>query len=172
MARSVRNRSQFAALPWREGPHGREILLITTRGRRRWLVPKGKPMAGLTAPEAAAQEAWEEAGVRGLISPEPIGAFEHRKGSFLAARRLQVDLFPLAVTAEDDIWPEAHERERRWVSVPLALRLVQSPGLRRLIIAFEAERLTPRARLTSALHRIGDRLRSKSLMSTKASPPS
>jgi 8-oxo-dGTP pyrophosphatase MutT (NUDIX family) len=155
MASASRHRNQFGALPWRDGSHGREILLITTRGRRRWLVPKGKPMAGLSAADAAAQEAWEEAGVRGVISPDPIGAFEHRKGSFLLARRLQVDLFPLQVTSEAEEWPEAHERERRWVSVPVALRLIQSPGLRRLIIAFEAEGLTRRARLTSALHRIG-----------------
>ena len=112
---------QLGALPWRDGPSGREVLLITTRGGRQWLVPKGKPMRGFTPAQAAAEEAWEEAGVRGEIADEPIGAFSHRKGSVFAGRRLQVDLYPLKVEREADDWPEAHERQRRWVSIPAAL---------------------------------------------------
>jgi 8-oxo-dGTP pyrophosphatase MutT (NUDIX family) len=150
----TRPRNQFAALPWRDGPHGREVLLITTRGGGRWLVPKGKPMAGMTAAEAAAQEAWEEAGVTGTIEAVPLGSFAHLKGSLLAPRRLQVELYALEVTAEADEWPEAHERERRWVSVPQALRLVRSQELRRLIAEFCAFRPSKRMRLAAALHRL------------------
>jgi 8-oxo-dGTP pyrophosphatase MutT (NUDIX family) len=150
----ARPRNQFAALPWRDGPHGREVLLITTRGGRRWLVPKGKPMPGLSAAEAAAQEAWEEAGVTGTIEAVPLGSFAHRKGSLLAPRRLQVELYALEVTAEADDWPEAHERERRWVSVPTALRLVRSAELRRLITEFCAFRPGKRMRLAALLHRL------------------
>lgn len=150
-----RSRFQVGALPWRETAHGREILLITTRGRRQWLTPKGKLMEGLGPAESAAEEAWEEAGVRGRIAAEPIGVFEHRKGSVFLPRRLQVDLYPLEVLEVADEWPEAHERERRWVSAPQALRMIRSPGLRRLIIAFDAERLSRRDRLASALHRLG-----------------
>ncbi len=147
-------RSQFGALPWRDGPGGREVLLITTRGRRQWLVPKGKPMPGLNAWQAAAEEAWEEAGVRGDIEAVPIGAFEHRKGSAFGGRRMRVDLYPLRVTIQSEAWPEAHERERRWVSIAIALRLVRSPGLRRLIAVFGQHPPTRRARLLSALKRL------------------
>jgi 8-oxo-dGTP pyrophosphatase MutT (NUDIX family) len=150
----TRPRSQFAALPWRDGPEGREVLLITTRGGGRWLVPKGKPMPGLNAAEAAAQEAWEEAGVRGIIEAVPIGAFGHRKGPILAPRRLHVELYALQVTSEAAEWPESHERERRWVSVPTALRLVRSQELRRLIAEFCAFRPTRRMRLAAMLHRL------------------
>ena len=47
-------RSQVAALPWRRGPNGVEILLITSRETRRWVTPKGGRMAGKTDAEAAA----------------------------------------------------------------------------------------------------------------------
>jgi 8-oxo-dGTP pyrophosphatase MutT (NUDIX family) len=152
--RPLSTRGQLAALPWRDGPAGREVLLITTRGRRQWLVPKGKPMPGLTAWQAAAEEAWEEAGVRGDIETAPIGAFEHRKGSAFAGRRMRVDLYPLRVTIQSEVWPEAHERERRWVNIAVALRLVRSPGLRQLIAMFGQHPPTRRARFLSALRRL------------------
>mgnify|MGYP001097895963 CR=1 FL=1 len=148
---------QLGALPWRDGPSGREVLLITTRGGRQWLVPKGKPMRGFTPAQAAAEEAWEEAGVRGEIADEPIGAFSHRKGSVFAGRRLQVDLYPLKVEREADDWPEAHERQRRWVSIPAALRMVRSPGLCALIAMFGDQPLSRRARLLVALRRFTPR---------------
>jgi 8-oxo-dGTP pyrophosphatase MutT (NUDIX family) len=133
------------------------VLLITTRGGRQWLVPKGKPMRGLTPAQAAAEEAWEEAGVRGEIAAEPIGAFGHRKGSVFAGRRLQVDLYPLKVEMEAEDFPEAHERQRRWVSIPVALRLVRSPGLCALIALFGDQPLSRRAQLLVALRRLAPR---------------
>ena len=57
---------QFAALPWRRLVDGSiKVLLITSRETRRWVIPKGWPMTGLTPGEAAIQEAYEEAGVFG-----------------------------------------------------------------------------------------------------------
>lgn len=150
----ARSRNQFAALPWRDGPDGREVLLITTRGGRRWLIPKGKPMVGLSAAEAAAQEAWEEAGVTGRIAEEPLGAFDHRKGPLFARRRLKVDVYPLEVIAEAADWPERGQRQRRWVNVPVALRMVRSRELRGMIAAFCAHQPTRRARLLSLMLRL------------------
>ena len=60
---------QTGALPWRRAKGDQlEILLVTGRLSGRWIVPKGWPMRGKTMAKAAAQEAYEEAGVRGKVN--------------------------------------------------------------------------------------------------------
>lgn len=68
---------QVAALPYRFDEGGSlEVMLITSLGGRRWIPPKGNLIKGLTRHEAAAQEAFEEDGVFGCVSPEPLGSFK------------------------------------------------------------------------------------------------
>ena len=78
---------QYAALPWRQGPAGLEILLLTSRETRRWVLPKGWPMIGVEPQDCAAEEAFEEAGVEGVVTPRPIGAYPYRKRLFLGLWR-------------------------------------------------------------------------------------
>ena len=54
-------------------------MLITSRRRGRWILPKGWPMSGLSLAGAAAREAEEEAGVAGEILAEPIGSYDYKK---------------------------------------------------------------------------------------------
>jgi 8-oxo-dGTP pyrophosphatase MutT (NUDIX family) len=71
---------QYGALPYRFTPHAAlEILLVTTRQTRRWIIPKGWPIKGLRPAKSAAREAFEEAGVRGKISAKPLGLFTYEK---------------------------------------------------------------------------------------------
>ena len=70
---------QTGALPWRISGKTIEILLVTGRRSGQWTIPKGWPMPGKTLAEAAAQEAFEEAGVEGTVDPVPIGSFRHVK---------------------------------------------------------------------------------------------
>lgn len=133
----VAHRQQYAALPWRQGKAGVEILLITSRETRRWVIPKGWPMITLAAHDAAAQEAWEEAGVRGKVSDEPLGAFRyHKRMKSGPPQRCRVDVYPLAVTAEEKDWPERRQRQRRWIPALEAARMVEEPELRGLIETF------------------------------------
>ena len=130
-------RHQFAALPWRTGVRGLEILLITSRETKRWVIPKGWPMKGRAAHEAAAREAFEEAGVRGDICDEPLGMFRYVKRLKRDKTQLcAVDVFPLQVTAMLDQWPEREERRREWVTPDEAARRVDEPELMALIEAF------------------------------------
>ena len=87
--------------------------------------------------EAAAQEAFEEAGVRGDIAGEPLGMFRYLKR--LKGDKTQlcaVDVFPLQVTEILDVWPERDERDREWVMPEEASRRVDEPELTALIEAF------------------------------------
>jgi 8-oxo-dGTP pyrophosphatase MutT (NUDIX family) len=128
-------KQQVAALPYRRRPDGSiEVLLVTTRGTGQWMVPKGWPMPGKSWPEAAAQEAWEEAGVRGAPSGRELGRFPHEKSNWLTGSLdCIVAVFPLAVSEELASWPERGERTRSWFGLDEAATKVQSRGLAGII---------------------------------------
>lgn len=133
---------QVAALPYRKRADGSvEVLLVTTRGTGRWMVPKGWPMAGKSHADAAAQEAYEEAGVRGAAEPEEIGRFDHEK-TRLAEPSLQctVAVFPMRVEQELARWPERGQRTRRWFSIDEAADAVHSSHLADIIARLDDAR--------------------------------
>ena len=106
---------QYAALPWRQAGRRLEILLITSRETRRWVIPKGWPMKGLAPHEAAAVEAIEEAGVEGEIQAGPLGSYRYLKRiKDNHTIPIQVIVFPLHVLSQGDQWKEKGERQLRW----------------------------------------------------------
>ena len=129
---------QVAALPWRaDADGGREVMLVTSRGTGRWVLPKGWPERSEALHEAAAREAAEEAGVTGPVWPQEIGRFYYGKATPSGAeRRCEVRVFPLEVKDMADRWPERKERQRRWFAAAEAARLVDEAGLRELIEDF------------------------------------
>jgi len=142
-------RTQYAALPWRTGPEGEtEVLLITSRETRRWVVPKGWPIKGLKPGPSAAREAYEEAGVRGSVTSKAVGKYAYEK--LLANGRSQhvrVFVYALQVLEELDEWPEQGQREKAWVSPAEAAERVREPKLSQLLKRFDwthVEGLAPR----------------------------
>lgn len=125
---------QVAAIPIRRDARGKvEVMLVTSRETRRWVVPKGWPWRKVADRDAAAGEVWEEAGARGLVSASAIGRFSYDKMRRGKAKRLSVDVYLLEVTEEADKWPEAKERERAWFSAAAAAELVAEPELKLLL---------------------------------------
>lgn len=143
-ARKGDARSQFAALCYRIRAGKIQVLLITSRGAKRWIVPKGWPMDAKTPEAAALQEAWEEAGVHGRVTGGCIGVYSYAKdmgkGQVLP---VVVMLYPVEVSAKQDEYPEAGQRRRKWVSRKRAMKMVAEPELARLIRDFDPRR-TPR----------------------------
>jgi 8-oxo-dGTP pyrophosphatase MutT (NUDIX family) len=129
---------QFAALPFRVREDDVEILLITTRKKGRWSVPKGWPIKNCTPQGTAAVEAFEEAGVRGAVAEKHIGRFRKRRLKKQRSVLCDVRIFPLKVDGQQSIWPEMEQRSRIWVSQRKAARLVKKAGLRRAIREFAA----------------------------------
>jgi 8-oxo-dGTP pyrophosphatase MutT (NUDIX family) len=129
---------QVAALCHRGSGTERELLLITSRGTGRWVLPKGWPIAGLDAPGSARQEAWEEAGVIPTGSPMvPLGQYRYVKQNCHAPDLLvEVQVFGLEVARLADRFPEEHERHRAWMSPAEAANAVAEPDLAALIAAF------------------------------------
>ena len=138
-------RRQVAALPWRisapgdgeAASAGLEILLVSSRETRRWVIPKGWPMRGKADHLAAAQEAYEEAGLDGRIVERPIGEYPYLKRlKSGVARPVTVDVYPMEVTGEHPTWPEKGQRTLRWMTPVEAALAVQEPELRDLIARF------------------------------------
>jgi 8-oxo-dGTP pyrophosphatase MutT (NUDIX family) len=116
---------QSAAIPVRDG----KVCLVTSRSGRRWVLPKGLVDPGHTPGEAALIEAWEEAGLVGLLDPDPVGSYVYEK----LDRGHHVLVYRMTVTEARDDWPERSFRERAWLSVGEVIERVEEPGLRDLI---------------------------------------
>jgi 8-oxo-dGTP pyrophosphatase MutT (NUDIX family) len=116
---------QAAAIPVKNN----KICLVTTSNGKRWIVPKGLIDPGHTPAEAALNEAWEEAGVVGVLSQEPVGTYLYSKMGYT----YHVVVYLMAVTEAADDWPERGLRQRTWVSMDRALEEIGDAGLRELI---------------------------------------
>src|SRR4029079_2771377 len=107
-----------------------EVMLVTSRERRRWIIPKGWPKKGKSARRSAAREAFEEAGVIGSVARRSVGSFSYKKelrnGRVVLCK---VRVFPLRVKRQTQEWPEKAEREVKWLSRPQAAKTEKEPGL-------------------------------------------
>lgn len=125
--------TQFAALPFRFRDGTSEVMLITSRGSGRWVIPKGWPSRRFPPAFAAAREAYEEAGLLGAMSKRPIGRYLYEKRlSKATPMRCEVEVFLLAVERELLEWPERQDRGRWWLPPLHAASCVAETGLQDL----------------------------------------
>lgn len=122
---------QYGVLPWRKDRLGRpQILLITSRGSGRWIVPKGWPARDRGPSLSAALEAFEEAGVIGEVVSEPFASYHYVKEEDDGRRQpCRVTLFSLRVVGTLTNWPERGQRKRQWFSLAEAAATVSDPEL-------------------------------------------
>ena len=120
---------QSAVLPFRRRDGELEVLLITSRNGKRWVLPKGIVEPGMTAPDSAAKEAEEEAGVEGMVWETSLGRYAQKKWGGTC----KIEVFPMRVTAEKASWPEADTRRREWLPLEAAAQRVESTKLRKLL---------------------------------------
>ncbi len=116
---------QAAAIP----VLGNRVCLVTSSNGKRWVVPKGLIDPGQTAGETALNEAWEEAGLVGALSREPVGTYLYSK----LGRTYHVVVYLMRVTEAAEQWPEKNLRRRVWVPVEKAIEQIEDAGLRELI---------------------------------------
>ena len=130
--------AQVAALPYRMTSGDLEVLLITSRDSGRWLIPKGWGMKKHTPSEAAAVEAFEEAGLRGSIAKKPVGAYTYTKTLKSGLNVLcRVDVYPMAVKRQAKKYKEKGQRLLQWLPPVEAAEYVAEPELAALIAALK-----------------------------------
>jgi len=142
--------TQYACLPFREHADGSiEVMLITSRGTRRWVIPKGWPMKGRKPHASAAREALEEAGLVGEVGKAPIGSYCY--GKRLKSSEVipcQVKVFALEVKSQRKRWPEKGQRSLRWFNPVEAAAAVDETELKDILRRAQSlvtTRLTHRA---------------------------
>lgn len=127
---------QAGAIPYSVINGEVQVLLVTSRGSGRWLIPKGNIDPGLTPAEAAAKETYEEAGIRGKIATDtPLGFFTSFKTLKSGEERpVTVEVYALLADRQLKRWPEARQREACWMSATDAAKSVKDPGLALLLL--------------------------------------
>jgi phosphohistidine phosphatase len=119
---------QSAVVPVRENSGELEILLITSRKRKRWVVPKGVKEPEMSGPDSAAKEALEEAGIEGTVNPGTLGTYQYDKWGGTCT----VDVYLMEVTTVHDEWEEQF-RDRDWVDISTAVERLREPALKKII---------------------------------------
>ncbi len=133
----TREARQYAALPVRLSEEGcLEVLLLTSRETRRWVIPKGWPIGRLSPGATAAREAFEEAGLEGVVDEgPPIGRYSYEKrfrnGT---SAHVEVEVFLFRVSRQRKKWPEKRQRKTCWYDAAIAARLVDEPELADLML--------------------------------------
>jgi 8-oxo-dGTP pyrophosphatase MutT (NUDIX family) len=137
LKRQASERHQVAALPFRRNADGAvEVLLITSRETRRFIIPKGWPMKKLADPDAAAKEALEEAGVVGIVRRKPVANYSYWKRLTRTFELVKVDVYPLRVLDQHDTWREQAVRNCGWLPPDKAWLLIDEPGLAQIVRTF------------------------------------
>lgn len=149
----LRTGTKIAALPMRWSSDGTlHVLMVTARGARRWVMPKGWPMDGGRPWKTAEIEALEGAGAVGHVGANPIGRYRYDKempdGSFVS---IEVEVFPMIVERLRRDWKDRRIRKRRWFEVAEAATHVEQVELASLLrsLAVKPIRRTALGRLLS-----------------------
>ena len=109
-----------------------KVVLVTARGSKRWIIPKGSIGWVLSAQESAPNEALEEAGLKGEVLPDEIGTYTYEK----LGGRYKVKLYYMEVTKLKDKWDEMHFRKRKLVSPKQAVKKVVPAAVSKIMAKF------------------------------------
>jgi 8-oxo-dGTP pyrophosphatase MutT (NUDIX family) len=110
--------------------------MVMSRGRKGLVVPKGRLELGRTTEQMVLQEAWEEAGLLGIVCRRPVGSYRYTK----AGTRFKVVAFLMDVTTVVKNWPECRWRSRHWLLPDEAATRSHQRGLCRLLHRVAASR--------------------------------
>lgn len=133
-------RHQVGALAWLPEAEPWRFVLVTSRRTGRWVFPKGSVDPGMTPAAAAGLEAFEEAGVTGRPDADPLGSFRTLKIRSPIAWPIEVAIYPMRIDEVLDDWPEAGQRQRRFVTLAEAGRLLNDPAMLAIAGRFAAGR--------------------------------
>ena len=121
--------NQSGVIPYIKTNGDIKIVLITNIKSKRWVIPKGVIELDLTPQASAVKEAYEEAGIKGIVEENEVGSYQYVKWGDICT----VKVYLLKVTNLLTDWPEKDKRTRRLCSVEEALSMIEEEGLKRII---------------------------------------
>jgi 8-oxo-dGTP pyrophosphatase MutT (NUDIX family) len=124
---------QSGVIPYRIKNDMLQILLITSRKKKRWIIPKGIVENGLKPYESAGKEALEEAGVVGIVGKESIGKYKYKKWG----GTVKIKIYPMRVKSLLDDWDEIDYRKRRWFSFNEAKETIEIEKIKVILDNFK-----------------------------------
>lgn len=133
-------RLQIAALCYRFNEVELEVMLITTRSSRRWIIPKGWPALHRKAHRTATNEAYEEAGVVGKVDPKLFASFRSYKGHSNGWKvRTKVLVYLIKVEKQEVSFPEVGQRDVSWLPIDEAIQKADESGLKAVLGNFKTK---------------------------------
>lgn len=127
---------QSGVIPYKIVDDNTLVLLVTSRKKKKWILPKGIVEAPMTLQESATKEAWEEAGALGIVGRTSTGTLRFKKQGIEAT----CTYYPLRVTKLTRHYPEMKFRKRKWVKLTEAHKYVKSKDLQKLLKSFKPSR--------------------------------
>lgn len=119
---------QSAVVPVRWQGDNLEILMITSKKGKRWIIPKGIIESGFSPADSAAKEALEEAGILGIVLPGVLGVFRYEKWGGICSAQV----FVMKVTQVQDVWLEDF-RDRIWLKLEDAIDRTKEAALQKIL---------------------------------------
>jgi ADP-ribose pyrophosphatase YjhB (NUDIX family) len=124
---------QSAVIPYRINSGKPEILLITSMKKKNWIIPKGFVEPGMTAQESAKKEAYEEAGIKGIVQSKALGIYNQKKWG----GDCRIEVYEMLVDKALKSWPEKDLRKRKWFSIKEVINRIKNKDLKDIIIIFQ-----------------------------------
>ncbi|OGV31656.1 MAG: hypothetical protein A2020_05710 [Lentisphaerae bacterium GWF2_45_14] len=125
---------QSAVIPFVVEESCVKVFLITSRKNKHWIIPKGIVEKNLSPGASAAKEAFEEAGIKGQLMPEPIGSYTYEKWNGIC----NVEVFAMEVDEIFSDWEEKAFRSRTVVDIEKAVEMVFPEELRAIMMNFNS----------------------------------
>jgi len=122
--------SQSAVIPYRFNNNVFEILIVSSNSGKHWVFPKGIIDPGLTPQESAAKEAFEEAGVKGVVAKKLLGEYRVKKWG----AECHILVYPMEVNKviADKDW-KTGRRDRKWLGVENVSKHIENTDLLNLL---------------------------------------
>ena len=134
-------RFQSAVIPYRKKNKTLQIMLITSRGSGRWVLPKGNIEADMTPRQSAIVEAFEEAGINGRVPKSRFGEYVYQKVDKKKKMSCRVEVFEMQVTTILTNWPEKFQRNRSWMTIEEAVDSINEKELKTMLKSFKTKKL-------------------------------
>lgn len=126
---------EHAALPWRINCEGKlDVMLLRLRRGGSWRIPAARWSGTRTGLRSADRAAFQEAGITGRVSSEPLGLYVAPRLQPCGSRKaVEVTVHGLQVWGTLASWPNDVKVMRRWMLPDEAAVSVEDTGLRDLL---------------------------------------